>query len=173
MRNFSSDVLKGKTAIITGGGGLLGPHHAIGLSFAGAKVVLADINKEGLEESKNKILQVNKEAQIDTIILDITNLQAVEEFEKSYRENNKYIDILINNAALNPKMKEFGSKVTGRIEDYDLNEWKKEIDVGITGAFICSRVFGSVMAQNRDGVIINISSDWLLEHLIKEFILQP
>ena len=55
MRNFSSDVLKGKTAIITGGGGLLGPHHAIGLSFAGAKVVLADINKEGLEESKNKI----------------------------------------------------------------------------------------------------------------------
>ncbi len=159
MRNFSSNVLKGKTAIITGGGGLLGPHHAIGLSCAGAKIVLADLDQEGLESSKNKILQVNKEAQIDTIILDITNLETVVDFEKSYRENNKYIDILINNAALNPKMKEVSSKVTGRIEDYDLDEWKKEIDVGITGAFICSRVFGSIMAQKKEGVIINISSD--------------
>ena len=120
---------------------------------------MADIDQEGLEDSKNKILRVNKEAQIDTIILDITNLAAVEDFEKSYRENNKYIDILINNAALNPKMKEVSSQVTGRIEDYDLDEWKKEIDVGITGAFICSRVFGSIMAQKREGVIINISSD--------------
>jgi len=159
LRNFNKETLAGKTAIITGAGGLLGPHHGIALSCAGAKVILADINHEGLESSKNKILQVNSEAQIDTVILDITNLKAVEDFEKSYRKSNKYIDILINNAAVNPKMKELGSKVTGRIEDYDLEEWNKEIAVGITGSFICSRVFGSIMAQEKEGVIINISSD--------------
>ena len=124
MRNFNNNVLKGKTAIITGGGGLLGPHHAIGLSSAGAKIILVDIDNKGLELAKKKILHFNSEAKIDTVMLDITNLEAVEDFEKYYRESNKYIDILINNAALNPKMKKVGSEVTGRIENYDLNEWK-------------------------------------------------
>jgi NAD(P)-dependent dehydrogenase (short-subunit alcohol dehydrogenase family) len=56
-------------------------------------------------------------------------------------------------------MKEIEEGVTGRVEDYDLNEWNKELNVGITGAFICSRVFGSKMAEKEKGVIINISSD--------------
>ena len=159
MRNFKNTALVGKTAIITGGGGLLGPHHAIGLSLARAKVILVDIDKAGLALSKKTILEANLKAKIDIEILDITDLVAVEEFEKKYRKTNKYIDILINNAALNPKMNNINSGVTGRIEDYDLNEWKKEIDVGITGAFICSRVFGSRMAIEKAGVIINISSD--------------
>jgi len=159
MRNFKKTTLEGKTAIITGGGGLLGPHHAIGLSLSGAKIILVDIDKEGLALSKKTILEANSKAKIDTEILDITDLVAVEEFEKNYRKTNKYINILINNAALNPKMNNINSGVTGRIEDYDLNEWKKEIDVGITGAFICSRVFGSRMAIEKTGVIINISSD--------------
>tara|TARA_B100000929_G_C15397791_1_gene383467 strand:- start:30 stop:872 length:843 start_codon:yes stop_codon:yes gene_type:complete len=159
LGNFSKEALSGKTALITGAGGLLGPHHGIGLSSAGAKIILTDIDEQGLENSKKKILQINNGAIIDTAILDITNLAAVENFEKSYIENNKYIDILINNAALNPKMKDKTSEVTGKIEDYDLNQWNKEIDVGITGAFICSRVFGSRMAEKKGGVIINISSD--------------
>jgi NAD(P)-dependent dehydrogenase (short-subunit alcohol dehydrogenase family) len=159
MRNFNSNALEGKTAIITGGGGLLGPHHAIGLSLSGAKIILVDIDQKGLDLSQKKILGVNSKANIETKILDITDLNAVEEFEKNYRNSNKYIDILINNAALNPKMNKVNSKVAGRVEDYDLSEWKKEIDVGITGAFICSRVFGSRMAIEKAGVIINISSD--------------
>tara|TARA_B100001057_G_C22816964_1_gene937839 strand:- start:839 stop:1666 length:828 start_codon:yes stop_codon:yes gene_type:complete len=159
MGNFTKETLSGKTALITGAGGLLGPHHGIGLSSAGAKIILIDIDKQGLENSKKKILHFNNDAIIDTAILDITDLTAVENFEKTFIENNKYIDILINNAALNPKMMDKTSEVTGRIEDYNLNEWNKEIDVGITGAFICSRVFGSRMAEKECGVIINISSD--------------
>ena len=159
MGNFTNKTLSGKTALITGGGGLLGPRHAIGLSAAGAKVILADINNVGLEISKNKILEFNDKAQIETIILDITDLNAVTQFQKTYTARNKYIDILINNAALNPTMKEVGSNITGKIEDYDMNQWNDEINVGITGAFICSRVFGSRMAAEGSGVIINISSD--------------
>ena len=56
-------------------------------------------------------------------------------------------------------MKEKTDGVTGKIEDYDLDLWNKEIEVGITGAFICSRVFGSRMADMGQGAIINISSD--------------
>ena len=159
MGNFTDSTLKGKTALITGAGGLLGPHHGIGLSCAGAKVVLADIDFEGLESAKNKILEFNSNADVETVILDITDLDAVQRFDKIYSSKNKYIDILVNNAALNPKMKEISGNVAGKIEDYDMDQWKKEIDVGITGAFICSRVFGARMANERSGVIINISSD--------------
>jgi len=159
MGNFSDKTLKGRTALITGAGGLLGPHHGIGLSSAGAKVILADIDSKGLENSKNKILEFNNKAQIETIILDITDLNAVTEFQQIYTRSNKYIDILVNNAALNPTMKEVGNNVTGKIEDYDMNQWNDEINVGITGAFICSRVLGTRMADEGNGVIINISSD--------------
>ena len=86
MRNFKNTALVGKTAIITGGGGLLGPHHAIGLSLAGAKVILVDIDKAGLALSKKTILEANLKAKIDIEILDITDLVAVEEFEKKYRK---------------------------------------------------------------------------------------
>ena len=159
MGNFTNKTLSGKTALITGGGGFLGPRHAIALSTAGAKVILADINDEGLEISKKKILEFNNKAQIETIILDITDLKAVTQFQKTYSMHNKYIDILVNNAALNPTMKEVNTDVTGKIEDYDMNQWNDEINVGITGAFICSRVFGARMAAEGAGVIINISSD--------------
>ena len=159
MGNFTDKTLKGRTALITGAGGLLGPHHGIGLSSAGAKVILADIDSRGLENSKNKILEFNNKAQIETIILDITDLNAVIEFQQIYTSSNKYIDILVNNAALNPTMKEVGNNVTGKIEDYDMDQWNDEINVGITGAFICSRVFGARMAAEGKGVIINISSD--------------
>jgi NAD(P)-dependent dehydrogenase (short-subunit alcohol dehydrogenase family) len=159
MGNFTSKALSGKTALITGGGGLLGPHHAIGLTSAGAKVILADINTVGLEISKNKILEFNDKAEIETIILDITDLKSVTQFQNTYTKHNKYIDILVNNAALNPTMKEVSTNITGKIEDYDMHQWNNEINVGITGAFICSRVFGARMAAEGNGVIINISSD--------------
>ena len=159
MTNFTRNTLKGRTALITGGAGLLGPRHAIGLSSAGAKVILTDINAEGLEIAKNKILKIYNEAHIETYILDITNLDAVKNFQKTYTSKNKYIDILVNNAALNPTMKKVGANVTGKIEDYDMDQWNDEINVGITGAFICSRVFGTRMAAEGKGVIINISSD--------------
>ena len=159
MNSFSSNTLAKKTALITGAGGLLGPQHGIGLSSAGAKVILTDIDQDGLERSKKKILDSNKDAIVETYILDITNLESVENFEKNYVKKNKYINILVNNAAINPKMKEKTDDVTGKIEDYDLDLWNREIEVGITGAFICSRVFGSRMADKGQGVIINISSD--------------
>ena len=69
------------------------------------------------------------------------------------------VDVLINNAAINPKMQKINSEVTGRVEDYDMYEWQKELDVGITGSFICSRIFGQEMAKKGSGVILNISSD--------------
>ena len=159
MRNFKTNTLEGKSAVITGAGGLLGPHHAIALSYAGAKVYLLDIDDHGLDNCKKKLLKENPNASVEIFNADITNLESIESLSNSLTNEGIFIDILINNAALNPTMKEVEEGVTGRVEDYDLNEWNKELNVGITGAFICSRVFGSKMAEKEKGVIINISSD--------------
>jgi len=159
MSNFTKETLLGKNAIITGGAGLLGPRHGLALARAGANVTLVDIDKENLILAKKKILAIDKNLNIEIYTLDITKIDDVEKFEKNFSLMNDYFSILINNAAVNPKMKSLDGKVSGRIEDYDLEEWNKEINVGLTGAFICSRVFGAKMALKKYGVIVNISSD--------------
>ena len=57
---------------------------------------------------------------------------------------------------MNPKNEKFNSFL---FENYDLKNWKKDIDLGLTGAFICSKIFGREMANKNSGVILNISSD--------------
>jgi NAD(P)-dependent dehydrogenase (short-subunit alcohol dehydrogenase family) len=70
------------------------------------------------------------------------------------------ISILINNAAINPKYtSENSGTVFSRVENLSLDDWNHQVSVGLTGAFICSKHFGSKMAINKSGVILNISSD--------------
>ena len=119
---------------------------------------MLDINQDALLVSKNKILEMNSDALIEFYKIDITNLKQVEALAAKLIKKGTNVDILINNAALNPQMKN-DDAVTGKVEDYDLEQWKNELNVGLTGSFICSKVFGSQMAKKNSGVILNISSD--------------
>ena len=77
-----------------------------------------------------------------------------------YNDRNIKIDILINNAAIDAKVGvSQGITNASRLEVFNLNQWNKELAVGLTGAFICSKVFGFAMAQTGGGVILNIASD--------------
>ena len=70
------------------------------------------------------------------------------------------MDTLINNAAINPKVSSDGVLSNpNRFENFDLDLWNLEINVGLTGAFLCTKVFGEKMAANGFGNIINIASD--------------
>jgi NAD(P)-dependent dehydrogenase (short-subunit alcohol dehydrogenase family) len=69
------------------------------------------------------------------------------------------VDILINNAANNPKVESDGSRAWSRLENFPLEVWDDDLRVGLTGAFLCSRVFGAEMAKRGKGVILNIASD--------------
>jgi NAD(P)-dependent dehydrogenase (short-subunit alcohol dehydrogenase family) len=72
------------------------------------------------------------------------------------------IDILINNAANNPKVEDTGgatSQAWSRLENFPLRVWNDDIAVGLTGAFLCSRVFGMEMVKRNAGVILNVASD--------------
>ena len=132
-------MLNKKNALITGGAGLLGPQHALALNELGFNIVLIDINKKNLLKTHNKL---KRKVKKNTHIL-------------SYH----LIDVLVNNAEINPKMKKYKSSFTGRVEDYSIKGLVKELGVGIIGTFICSKIFGEHMKIKKKGSIINISSD--------------
>ncbi len=70
--------------------------------------------------------------------------------------------MLINNAANNPKVEEPGVLGRSRLESYPIEQWDADLAVGLTGAMLCSRVFGAEMARQGGGVIINVASDLAL-----------
>jgi len=69
------------------------------------------------------------------------------------------LDILINNAANNPKMEKTADVEFSRLEHFPLKQWEADLSVGLTGAFLCSQIIGGEMAKHKRGVIVNVASD--------------
>jgi NAD(P)-dependent dehydrogenase (short-subunit alcohol dehydrogenase family) len=68
-------------------------------------------------------------------------------------------DILINNAANDPKVSADADLSWSRLENFSLDHWRQDMAVGLTGAFLCSQTVGSYLARQGGGVILNIASD--------------
>jgi NAD(P)-dependent dehydrogenase (short-subunit alcohol dehydrogenase family) len=151
--------LDGKVAVITGGGGLLGKKHAEAIIEGGGLAVLVDISQNALDNAFSELRsKYGEDVKLDGFVVDISKSTDVELVKTSLMEKYGSIDILINNAANNPKV-ESNSKNLCRFENFPLDMWYDDIAVGLTGALLCSQIFGSVMAQQGKGVILNISSD--------------
>jgi NAD(P)-dependent dehydrogenase (short-subunit alcohol dehydrogenase family) len=149
--------LKGRVAIVTGGAGLLGYHHGAILASAGANVVLLDL---ATADPELRALQLTREFGSDNIgiVGDITLESSIQQARDQILRKFGRIDILINNAANNPKV-ESGNMAWSRFENFPLEVWDADIRVGLTGAFLCSRVFGNEMVKRNAGVILNVASD--------------
>lgn len=152
--------LSGKTAVITGGSGLLGYKHAESLMEAGANCVLVDICKDRTMQLAAELTNKFDGTAIG-IHADITSKKEVEEMKDIVINHFGNIHILINNAANNPKFEEIEQKndLSKRLETFSVSNWNADISVGLTGAFICSQIFGTLFAAQHEGVILNISSD--------------
>ena len=159
--NFKKFNLSDSVAFITGGGGFLGRQHAEALLKSGATVVLSDIYNEGLENSFNFLKDQFNKNKIIKIYADVTKPSSIQEAKDAINKKNLFIDILINNAAIDPKVKEdLDLDSTSRLESFDLSEWDKQIAVGLTGALNCIKTFGPDMAKSeKNCVILNIASD--------------
>ena len=151
--------LTDKTALITGAAGLLGVEHAAALAAVGAKVVLTDINEAALQKAAEKLQNEFDTKQILAYNMDVTALTSIKAVQEQLNTNGG-VNILINNAAIDPKVKQDNSLLeTSRFEHFPLEQWDFQLNVGLTGAFLCSQVFGTAMAQRGTGVILNIASD--------------
>ena len=158
---FKKFDLTGKTVLITGGAGLLGKEHAAALLTSGASVVLADINAANLSSARAILSRSADTNRITTQVLDVSQPASVHNIAKILADTGVRVDILINNAAIDPKVKEdLGMLETSRLENFPLEQWDLQIAVGLTGAFLCSQVFGTKMSKDgKGGVILNIASD--------------
>ena len=156
---FEKYDLTGKVALVTGGAGLLGRQHASALLESGATVVIADISIDALAVARTTLLNESPSAQILTKVMDVSNPADIRRVADSL--DGLRVDILINNAAIDPKVTgDSGLVDTSRMENFPLLQWEQQIAVGLTGAFLCSQVFGAAMARDGlGGVILNIASD--------------
>jgi len=150
--------LHDRVAIITGGGGMLGYQHAATISTFGGHPVLLDIDEDALSNNAPRL----KEEFGDEVLAlrtDITDLDSVLRSKERVLSLYGRVDILINNAARNPKVEENSQTNFSRLENFPWDRWQLDIDVCLGGAFNCSKVYGAHMASVGRGVIVNIASD--------------
>ena len=158
--NLSKFDLSNKWVVVTGAAGLLGKQHSIALLEVNANLVLLDKDKDKIIKLAHELNQLGFSGKILNYEIDITNESKVLAVNKDLSAKKISINVLINNAAINPKYEVLADSKNGsRVEDFDLLDWDRQLDVGLKGAFICSKVFGSNMAKQGNGVILNIASD--------------
>ncbi|MCX7743754.1 MAG: SDR family oxidoreductase [Flavobacteriales bacterium] len=148
--------LQGRVAIVTGACGLIGKKHCEALAAAGAHVVVADIN----QQSCNEVVK-NLQGEHLPLAFDITVEEQVKKACSTILDRWGHIDVLVNNAAINDMFENPSlAAEQSKFENYPVEMFRKSLDVNVVGMFICSQVFGTVMARQKKGSIINIASTY-------------
>jgi NAD(P)-dependent dehydrogenase (short-subunit alcohol dehydrogenase family) len=146
--------LSEKTIILTGSAGRVGSRFAEILSEAGANLVLIDKDEEKNEKLYKKI---KKQFKTNCLIsnIDITNENEIDNLIKVILKKYSKIDVLINNAHFVPR-KHPNRDVP--FEKYPYELWQSTISKNLNSFFVCCQKFGKIMAKQKNGSIINISS---------------
>ena len=144
MEKISFD-FKNRTAIVTGGAQGFGLDITKRLLKSGAKVIIwdndADMTKKTVSDLNNSSLTSN--------VIDITNYKQVESCTLDIIKNSN-IDILINNAGI--------TGPTASLWEYEIETWRKVVDINIMGTFNCCRAIVPNMIKNNYGRIVNVAS---------------
>ena len=158
---FKNYNLKNKCILITGAAGILGEQFSIALLDAGAKVIMTDLNLKDLLNFQKKYSRKYKSKNIVCYQLDVSSESSIKNVLKRCDKDKNKIDVLINNACLNPKFNKNFELEDTSLENYPILSWEKELRVGLTGSFLCAKHFGFTMKKNKKkGVIINIGSEF-------------
>ena len=144
MDKISFD-FKGRTAIVTGGAQGFGLDITKRLIRSGATVIIWDNDKKMVEKAIEDI----KSPNLSFNIVDISNYSKVEECVQEITKK-KNIDILINNAGI--------TGPTATLWEYDIDMWKKVVDINLMGTFNCCRAIVPNMIKNNYGRIVNVAS---------------
>lgn len=143
---------KDRVVLITGGGGGIGRSIAECFASAGASIAILDSSREYADET-TAILQA-RGFKSHSAVADVAIFQEVEKACQEIESELGPIDVLINNAGISPKH----NGVRAEASEMDVDEWKRVIDVNLTGCFNLVRVVSPGMKSRRRGAIINMSS---------------
>ncbi len=151
--------LTGRTAIVTGGIGLLGKQFCRTLAEAGANVVVADLNARGAQEYAQSLCAADYQAA--GMGVDVTDPASVRSLVDSTVQEFGRLDILVNSAALDPKFDpQHAGQHNTSFEDYPLESWNQALSVNLTGLFLCCQAAVRPMTAQGKGSIINICSTY-------------
>lgn len=140
--------LKGRNAVVIGGGGGIGQAIAKGLAFYGANVAIASRNMESLTQAAREIeAETGKKIMVFTV--DSANEQSVQELVANIAGQMGTVDILVNSQGFNVKYAAL---------DFPMEKWDELFQVNVKGVMICCKLFGAEMAKQGYGKIINVSS---------------
>jgi len=144
MKKITYD-FKNRTAIVTGGAQGFGLDIAKRFLDSGGKVIIWDIDTKMIE----KVIKELNNPNLSSNIVDVSNYSEV---ERNVNEitNRSNIDILINNAGI--------TGPTATLWEYDINMWKKVVDINLMGTFNCCRAIVPNMIKNNYGRIVNVAS---------------
>ena len=144
MKNIDFN-FKNRTAIITGGAQGFGLNIAKRFLNSGAKVIIWDVDPEMLDKSNKELNSPN----LISHVVDVSKYKEVEHFTKEVIQKSN-IDILINNAGI--------TGPTAPLWEYDIEIWKKVVDINLMGTFNCCRAIVPNMIKNNYGRIVNVAS---------------
>ncbi|HEY6913178.1 MAG TPA: SDR family NAD(P)-dependent oxidoreductase, partial [Paludibacter sp.] len=161
MRNLFD--IKGRVIVITGGTGVLGSCMVEYLAEQGAKVVVLARNKETGDKLVNGILAKGQEAIF--LQSDVNDKAMLEQNCADVIAKYGRVDVLINGAGGNMPGATIGPDKT--IFDLDVDAFKKVVDLNLFGTVIPTMVFAKVMTEQKQGNIINISSESALRPLTR------
>ena len=140
--------LSGKTAVVTGAAQGFGFACADRLSEAGARILLADLHAERLDQASTRLVELGRDAA--PVVVDVTRPDEVERMAVAARDRFGWLDILVNNAGI------FSNRL---IENLDHDEFERIMAVNLGGTYLATRAAVAQMReQGAGGSIINISS---------------
>ncbi len=136
---------KNRTAVVTGGAQGFGLDIAKRFLDSGGKVIIWDIDKKMIEKASNQLNSPNLRSNV----VDVSNYNEVEKSVSEITKNTN-IDILINNAGI--------TGPTATLWEYDIDMWKKVVEINLMGTFNCCRAIVPNMIKNNYGRIVNVAS---------------
>ena len=136
---------KNRTAVVTGGAQGFGLDIAKRFLDSGGKVIIWDIDKKMIEKASNQLNSPN----LSSNIVDVSNYNEVEKSVSEITKNTN-IDILINNAGI--------TGPTATLWEYDIDMWKKVVEINLMGTFNCCKAIVPNMIKNNYGRIVNVAS---------------
>lgn len=146
MVNFKVD-LSTRTAIVTGAGSGIGQAAALALANAGANVMVNDLNPDRADNIVRQITESGGKAA--PFQGDVSNRFQAAALIETARDAFGQIHMLVNAAGA------FRAEPFASIDEWD---WRRQLDVNLTGTFFCSQLIGRVMADEGGGIIVNIAS---------------
>ena len=147
MNVLSMFDLKGKKAVVTGGGQGIGREMALALAEAGADVAVVQRRVEVAEKTSEEIIGLGRDSI--AMKVDVSRADDVRCMVETTKDRFGKIDILINNAGI-------GQKIPAL--EMTEEDWDRMIDIHVKGTFLCSQAVGREMVKQKEGSIINISS---------------